>query len=57
MRETEMNFKIEGVDLTDLFAPEDQEPAPKLVEIDGMLFEVDAEEPKTVEAFGGLFEV
>lgn len=57
MRETDMNFKIEDVDLTSLFAPGDLEPAPALVEIDGMLFEADAEEPKTVEMFGGLFEV
>lgn len=57
MRETEMNFKIEGVDLSSLIAPEDREPMPPVVEIDGALFEVDAEEPKTVEMFGGLFEV
>lgn len=59
MRETEMNFKIEGVDTASLFAPEDQEPTPVLVEQDGWLFEVDDRLPQLVRdpVTGALFEV
>jgi hypothetical protein len=59
MRETEMNFKIEGVDTASLFAPEDQEPTPALVEHDGWLIEKDDRLPQVVRdpVTGGLFEI